>query len=340
MTNKALNPTTLHTNQRLLVEALLAKGAIITSVDSEIELLKINYLGREEYLFDRYFSFHPHNEMQMTSDKFLTKQLLQTHGIQVPMGNVFVHSQKSEAIEYAQCINYPVVLKPNTGSHGDHVYAPIFTQKELAKCIDLLVNACGKFAPFLIEEYFEAKEYRIFMTSKGSYAVLCRDPASVLGNGTLTIRELVDLESENRTQQKSKKYLCPIALDSITESFLKLQGFTYSLIPRKGTKIYLRAVSNLAKGGRSIDMTDKIHPSYIEIAKNVLSIFKGIPYLGIDLLSTDISSVANNNSYKIIEINCNPSFSMHTFPAVGKPRNVALFVADLILEWMRNKSDR
>lgn len=101
-------------------------------------------------------------------------------------------------------------------------------------------------------------------------------------------------------------------------------------VPVKDEKIYLRLSSNLAQGGVSKDMTDEAHPSAIAIAKKTLAAFDGLPCLGIDFLTPDITADHAVTPYAIIEVNANPGLSMHHMPAIGQPRNVASYLADVM----------
>jgi D-alanine-D-alanine ligase-like ATP-grasp enzyme len=101
-------------------------------------------------------------------------------------------------------------------------------------------------------------------------------------------------------------------------------------IPKEKEKVYLRYTSNLALGGVSIDATEKAHVSVIEIAKQALSTFSGMPCVGIDFITQDITADQSGIIHAIIEVNSNPGLTMHMQPAVGKPQNVASYLADVM----------
>ncbi len=113
---------------------------------------------------------------------------------------------------------------------------------------------------FIIEKQFEGKEYRVFLTKEGNYAVLHREPAHVIGDGEHTILKLIEIENEKR-KKKRINCLCPIATDEITKSYMKKKQYFNGIQTSKKRKVYLRHNSNVAKGGLCIDYTDKIHKS-------------------------------------------------------------------------------
>ena len=61
-----------------------------------------------------------------------------------------------------------------------------------------------------------------------------------------------------------------------------MQNLSIDSIPQEGERVYLRENSNISTGGDSIDCTDLIHPSYIEIAE------KSAKALGVSITGADI----------------------------------------------------
>ncbi|MDR0607623.1 MAG: hypothetical protein LBG52_04685 [Candidatus Peribacteria bacterium] len=86
-TKKVLS--SLHTNQRLLIEELLKYGVEVFPIDLSIELIEARYKGHQEYILDRFCSNVPLVSAKMTADKILTKRVLQQHNIPTPKGEVF-----------------------------------------------------------------------------------------------------------------------------------------------------------------------------------------------------------------------------------------------------------
>ena len=83
-------------------------------------------------------------------------------------------------------------------------------------------------------------------------------------------------------------------------------------------------------GGICEDYTDRVHPSVIEIGLEVLKAFPGLPYVGIDFMTNSIEKKQTDDSYRIIEINTVPGIHMHFRPAIGKSRNIAKYIVDMI----------
>ena len=317
----------LHTNQRLLVKEMQSRGINVDIIYREIELIKAEYGKHIEWILDRDSSITPYSVSIICGDKYITKKILEQNQISVPIGEKFLPNEWELSILYSKKIGFPVVVKPVFGSHGDNIYMDIENETELKEIIqNVFVNKLKK--PFIVEEQFDGKEYRVFLTKEGKYAVLHREPAHVIGDGEHSILELIKIENKKREERTN--CLCPISVDEITECYMKKNNISMEDIPKENQKVYLRHNSNVAKGGLCIDFTDKIHSSVIENCKKILDIFSGLSYVGIDYMSKDITANQTADMYNIVEINTVPGIHMHMRPSEGKSRNVAKYMVDMI----------
>ena len=319
----------MHTNQKLLVDYLISKGASYTVLDEYEELLEIKYKNKKDFLYDRFSSEVPFHSIKLTADKFFTKKILTSNNIATPEGNIFTSNTYYDALKFAEKI-FPVVLKPNWGSHGDFVYVDINSTDELIKSLSLFYKEKDPNEPFIIEQFYPWPEYRLFITHLGDFAVINREWSFVLGDGKKSIQQLVHAENYYRKHLKEtvNTSLCPIILDEEVFKFLHKNNKSIDYVPKIDEKVYLRQESNLAKGGLSINTTEKMPQFFKELALNTLSCFPGLKLAGLDVLCNDIFSP--NPQYQILDINSNPGLTMHHYPAIGKAENVAKMVADVM----------
>lgn len=319
----------LHSNQKILIYEMLKRGINVEVIDDEKEIIKASYNGHDEILCDRDSSIMPYNVSILAGNKGFTKKNLFDNGISVPVGGTFLARDIKYVKQAFHVLGCPVVIKPTFGSHGFDVYINLNTEEEIEDALTKIINHRGPNTEILIEEYFPAKEYRVFLTIEGKYAVLLRDPAHVYGDGIHTIGELIAEENYNRMNPRTNA-LCEIIVDSELKKYIKDKGLSLDSIPDKGEKVYLRPNSNVATGGICEDYTDKVHPSVIKIGLEVLKAFPGLPYVGIDFMTNNISQEQTDESYRIIEINTVPGVHMHFRPAIGKSQNIAKYIVDLI----------
>lgn len=322
----------LHTNQRLLLEEMIARGASVEVLDVERELVRVHYKGRSHYLVDRTSGVVAYVPAVLAASKFTTKRILSEAGIRVPDGALFAEDTIDDALAFARNRAFRVVFKPNDGSHGKDVETDIRDGRDLLRSIERYLSDKGGAGDYIIEDFVEGLEHRVFITTRGDYAVLQREPAHVVGDGIHAIEDLAEAETARRAEEKRARgsALCPVAVDSSVRHFLEHRGRHLSDVPGKGEKIYLRQISNLALGGVSRDMTEVAHPSVIRIAKDILKCFEGLAVIGVDFMTTDITQDQSGLAYGIIEVNANPGLSMHVMPAIGDPQPVAKYLADVM----------
>ena len=328
----------LHSNQKIVIYEMRKRGIQVEVIDEKLELIKASFNGHEEFLYDRDSSIMPYNVSILAGDKGITKEILQQNGISVPIGMTFDINEIDYILQAFHIIGSPVVVKPVFGSHGYDVYIDLRTEEDILEAIDKIIQNRGLHTKILIEEFFDAKEYRVFVTKNRDYAVLNRDPAHVYGNGMDTIEKLINDENYRRMHPRTNA-LCEILVDEEMYEYMDKKGISMDYIPENGEKVYLRPNSNVAMGGICEDYTDRTHPSVIDIGTKVLDAFPGLPYVGIDYMTNTIDKEQNDDSYRIIEINTVPGVDMHFRPALGKPQNIAKYMVDLIFPETKEKSE-
>ncbi len=320
-----------HLSTYLIANEAISRGIDVKKMVSEgplanQSLLELNFNGHTEYVAGQRTSKTDVIAFWLQKNKYNAKLFFKRAGLSVAAGEVFSASDTKAIGEYAEKINYPVVVKKINGTHGDDVYVNISNKTELEAAV-------AKFSDnVFIEEMFDGIEFRIFATREKFVAATRRVPANVIGDGVKTIEELV--EEKNSDPRRSDGYttgLKTIKLDSVVEAFLKKEGMDRKSIPAKGRQIFLRENSNLSTGGDSIDVTDLVHDDIKKIAVDAVRSIPGLAYAGVDFLTkTDISIAPSKDSYIIIEVNDSPMISMHHYPYEGIPRDAAGAIVDLM----------
>lgn len=254
----------------------------------------------------------------ISCDKELTKKLLRFNHIPVPEGGVC--KSVDEALNLAEEIGFPVVIKPVDGNQGKGVSLNITGEKELIPAF----NAAREFdSDVVVEKFIRGKQYRVLVVKGEVVAVSRRIAANVTGDGSSTIMDLIYQENKNPLRgDDHNRPLSRIKVDEVVKMVLKKQGFSISSVPDPGQTVWLRENDNISTGGQAIDVTDEIHPELKQICGQAAEVV-GVEVAGIDLTVEDISLPLSESNATIIEINSAPGIRMHHYPAAGKPRNVA-----------------
>ena len=261
----------------------------------------------------------------IAQDKDLTKRVLQNIGLSVPAGAVARNLER--AIEIADEIGYPVMLKPLDGNQGRGISPRLGAEAELAAAWD---QVSERFGSMVVERYVEGRDHRVLVVNGKVVAVAERIPAHVIGDGVHSIRDLV--EQVNRDPRRSSGHtnvLTALPLDQHTEEILARQGLTLDAVPPAGQRVLLRATANLSTGGTAIDRTDAIHPDNVTACEMAAGVV-GLDIAGLDVLTPDISVPFEENGAVIIEVNAVPGIRMHEHPSEGRPRHVAAAILDML----------
>jgi cyanophycin synthetase len=263
--------------------------------------------------------------VEIAQDKDDTRRVLGNIGLPVPRGGVA--TTVDAAVELAEDIGYPVLLKPLDASHGRGISGRL-DDADAVRAAWPASAAYGR--RVVLERFAVGRDHRVLVVDGRMAAVAERVPAHVVGDGEHTVRQLIETENQDvRRGRGHTKILTHLPSDRGTEDFLAKSGFSLDHVPAAGEQVFLRATANLSTGGTSVDRTDEIHPDNVTACEMAAGIV-GLDIAGIDVLSPDISVPFRENGAVIIEVNAAPGLRMHTHPSEGTPRNVGAPVIDML----------
>ena len=265
--------------------------------------------------------------VDIAANKELTNRLLQEVGIPVPRSAVV--RDADEAVRHAARIGYPVVIKPLDGNHGRGVCINLKSDEEVRRFYPV-AELESRAGTVVVESFITGKDYRILVVNNELVAVAERVPAHVVGDGKLTIAQLIEVtNADPRRGVGHEKILTRISIDSQTMETLQRQGIGLDHVPEEGAFVQLKQTGNMSTGGTSIDRTDDIHPDNAQIARQAAMVV-GLDIAGIDFIAPDISQSVRQSGGAIVEVNAGPGFRMHTHPTEGHPRHVGRAVIDML----------
>ncbi|MDP9299296.1 MAG: cyanophycin synthetase, partial [Actinomycetota bacterium] len=265
--------------------------------------------------------------VDIAQDKKLTSQLLASAGLPVPRSEVV--RTADEAVAAARRIGYPVVTKPIDGNHGRGVGLSIRSDRAVRTGFNR-ASKQSRGGEVVVEKMVEGSDYRILVVGGQMVAVAERVPAHVVGDGTHTVRELVEItNADPRRGIGHEKVLTRIRLGEDAERLLRGQKRSIDDVPEEGTVVQLAATGNMSTGGSAIDRTWEAHEDNVDVAEEAARVV-GLDIAGIDFLAPDITKPVRETGGAIIEVNASPGFRMHTNPTEGDPQFAARPVIDLL----------
>ena len=306
---------------QLLLREAVKRGVSFEILDQKENFVRFQKDGNIQYVkqatktsLDNYAS------VLAMENKMVTKKILEEHQIRVPKGLEYTSAEAAKT-DFLIHQGKAIVIKPNQTNFGLGI--TILKENEVEETYQRAVDIAFEHdSTILIEEFIAGKEFRIFVIGDEVVGILHRVPANVIGDGSRTIRELV--EQKNLDPLRGKGYRTPlekIRLEEAEAMFLKQQGRDFETVPAKGEVVYLRENSNISTGGDSIDFTDDIPESYKQITVRAAKALN-VVITGLDMIIPDVSAEATDDNYAIIELNFNPAIHIHCHPFRGKNRRL------------------
>ena len=257
----------------------------------------------------------------ISSDKDLTKNLLQACGVPVPEGRLV--ESPEDAWEAAEEIGVPVVVKPRDGNHGRGVSTELMTREEIEAAYKL---ALDEGSDVIVERFVRGNEHRLLVVGGRLAAAARGESATVVGDGRSTLIELIDTQINTDPRRgTTEDYPLNLVLvdeDPAVRLEITRQGFTPDAIPPLGAEVMIQRNGNVA-----FDVTDLVHP---DVAATVCLAARivGLDIAGVDLVAEDISRPLDEQQGAIVEVNAGPGLLMHLKPASGEPRPIGRAIVD------------
>ena len=266
-----------------------------------------------------------HIAVELASEKDETNRILGDLGLPVPRQALVYRLRR--AVQAADRIGYPVVLKPLNANHGRGVTTNITDETQLEKAYD---KAKEHSDGVIVETFLKGLDHRLLVVDGELVAAAKRVPAHVVGDGRHSISELVEeVNKDPRRGIGHEKVLTRISLDAAAERMLAQMDYTADSVPAEGEEVYLQPTANLSTGGTAVDVTDVIHPDNKSMAERAI-LALGLDVGGVDFITTDITRSYRDVGGGICECNAAPGFRMHVAPSEGEPRDVAEPVINML----------
>ncbi|GAA2943859.1 ATP-grasp domain-containing protein [Glutamicibacter bergerei] len=274
--------------------------------------------GKRKVQFD---AARPVSETDSVAVKNLARKntaasFLRSAGVATPAGRIVDNHRELE--EASDSVGYPVVLKPDTGSMGRGVFTNLRTALEAKTAFDEIRRLYPR-KKVLLEKFIQGNDYRVLVVGTEVVGAVRRIPANIIGNGTNTVRELID--SKNRDRMKNP-FLASgkLKIDLEVQQCLSEQLLTLDSIPAMKQKVTLRKVANASAGGDVQDVTDQLPNTIVSAAKNVMKAYNGIQIAGIDFIIDDLEK--DEPFFAVIEVNTRPHIGVNMYPSIGRGRDV------------------
>jgi D-alanine-D-alanine ligase-like ATP-grasp enzyme len=269
----------------------------------------------------------------IVDDKAASRDHCRKGGYPIADGRSFWFWQKRNALRFGQRIGFPLIVKPRSGSVSRHVTTGIRNEPQLEKAIRHTL----RYSPaFIVEKFIpDASVYRATVIDFDFVACVRQVPANVVGDGTSTIRALIERKNSDpaRGEPRQKQFtLYKIREDETTERLLTEKGYDEGTVPGNGEVVYLQKDPFLKLGGDLIEVTPTVHKDNLKLFRDLARFFD-IRLTGIDFLARDIAVSYRDQPCAILELNSAPCIELHHFPSSGTPTDPARKLAEMFFKY-------
>ena len=283
---------------RIIADEARRRGITVEVLDSEWGEMRLVHGGRRVVTRESLSELTTAVAMSRCDDKRMTRRIVQDAGLRVPRGRAATGDSADAA--FLEQVGQ-VVVKPARGEQGRGISVGVTDADALAKAVELARTFCPD---VLIEECVEGDDLRIVVIGHDVIAAAIRRPATVIGTGRHTVRELIKAHSRRREAATAGESTVP--LDETTVETVRAAGHELDDVLPDGMELRVRRTANLHTGGTIHDVTAELHPALAEAAV-AASKALDIPVTGIDLIVPAVSGP----DYVFIEANERPGLANH-----------------------------
>lgn len=304
----------------IIINEARRRGIVTKILDHPSNLFSLSFGGRTVKCRESLTELTNSISLQICSDKSQTHRILKKHGLMVPEQTVASSAEKN-ALFLERCGS--IVVKPAEGEQGAGISVDLNNLVEMEKAILRARCICET---VLLEEFIEGEELRVLVIKNEVVAAAIRKPAQIIGNGLLTVKELIEKQSRRRESATGGESSIPF--DDETRRCVEFSGLQMDSILDSGEYLNVRKTANLHTGGTLHDVTKKLHPKLIQVCLQAARAIN-IPVVGFDLMVADFQKP----EYRIIEANERPGLANH------EPNPTAERFIDLLFPQTENQNN-
>ncbi len=287
----------------IIVNEALRRGIHVEVTDAEGGFFRLIYGGRSVHCRESLSELTSGVAVSICDDKAVTRRVVARSGVRVPEQIDIKPGTDTEDKDIRAFLDghKAVVVKPARGEQGRGVAVGLTTYDEIKEAIDVARPFSNR---VIVEEMVEGTDLRIIVIDYKVVAAAIRQPPLVVGDGSSTIRGLIEAQSRRReaaTQGESR-----IPIDAETARCIGMEGFGLEDVLGSGIELQTRKTANLHTGGTIHDVTDELHQKLGEAAIAAARAIE-IPVVGIDLIVPSPRS----DRYAFIEANERPGLANH-----------------------------
>ncbi|MEL6223748.1 MAG: NAD(P)H-dependent oxidoreductase [Cyanobacteria bacterium J06627_8] len=299
----------------------------VLSLDDKIFRAERDGKGFIYKIYPGHFSFRrQYEDYDAEQAKSRKLALLQKSGLAVPVSYGLFKTVQEIPLDD---LRFPIVAKPNSGSLSQNVFPNLQTREQLIQAVSI-IEANGDVIK--LESHISGQDYRVLTINHQYAGCVERRPASIIGDGIHTVRELFHLRNQEPgrgDRHEAHTTIHQLVFDRTSRELLHEAKLTLDSIVPLGRVVFLQRKITASTGSDYVDHTDHLHLSIIQSCVDFSYRFSTLT-LGFDLITSDISRPLSETRGAFNEYNFLPYVDLHENCNVGQKRPVCRLIWDHI----------
>lgn len=289
--------------------------------------------GKIHYFRNSHFDLNPIGAAEIAKDKDYANFFMAKLNYPTIPGKKFYSEKMIKKIDskddikaawkYALTLGLPVVVKPNSQSQGRGVFL-VDNERDFTEAF-LEISMVDDI--ILVQKFVHGNDYRLVVLGDEVVSAYQRIPLEVVSDGKMSVKELFDVKSAKL--ESTGRNIGIDFDDKRIKIFLDRQGISSETINSDGEKSQLLFNANLSTGGESIDVTDKIHPFFRDLAIK-LTHDMGLKFCGVDLIIED--DITKKSKYFVVEVNSSPGIDNYYYSGKKQAKAVESIYLKILKE--------
>ncbi len=282
----------------IIIREAQRRGIYVEVLDAEDAYFRLSFGGRSVVCRESLTELTTAIAMSLCVDKAATRRTLRRAGLSVPAQ---IRAGDEAQAERFLSEHGAVVVKPARGEQGAGISVDVRDADSLKAAMNA-ARAGGD--DIILEQYLRGEDLRIIVIDEDVVAAAVRKPAEIVGNGTDSVKVLIEKQSRRRSAATEGESRIPI--DRETERCLDEAGYGLDSVLPENERLAVRKTANLHTGGTIHDVTAELHPTLRAAAVEAARALH-IPVTGLDF----IVPAVDGPDYAIIEANERPGLANH-----------------------------
>ncbi|HEU5142889.1 MAG TPA: hypothetical protein VFU04_07015 [Solirubrobacterales bacterium] len=245
--------------------------------------------------------------LQVALEKPLALRLLADAAVTIPEHVECTYGDPKPALEFLARCEAPVVVKPVAAAGGSGTTAGVAEPAELRRA---LLHAARSGDRLLVERQAPGAVYRLLLLDGELLDVIRNTPASVVGDGSSKIAELMRVENERRVKAGGAAGLERLGVELDLLLTLERAGLSLSSVPAAGRTVPIRTITSDNGAAHTETYRGPLSDDLLAEARAATQAV-GLTLAGVDVITPDPTRPLREVGGVINEVNGTPGIHHH-----------------------------